>query len=183
MNTLSTSYVPIWALSTKGAFPSRGTVIGWSSLLDSMGCSHQCRYSVVAGGEVIARLTCRVILFSSLFDLGTGCIIVVMCPLDGTYPSSSSRPWFDWSWLLGAPLFPCWVIGALLVFPSYPCRFASAYLLSAASCNFKNVAQSFIACLDTRFPSTNAEWIWHGLLSISSGDGLYSLDSLGWNFL
>jgi hypothetical protein len=36
------------------------------------------------------RLTCRVMLFSSLFDLGTGCIIAVMCPLDGTYPSSSS---------------------------------------------------------------------------------------------
>jgi hypothetical protein len=59
-----------------------------------MGCSDQCRYSVVAGGEVIARLTCRVILFSSLFDLGTGCIIAVMCPLDGTYLSSSLRPWF-----------------------------------------------------------------------------------------
>jgi hypothetical protein len=48
------------------------------------------------------------------------------------------------------------------VFPSYPCHFASACLLSAASCNFKNVVQSFIACLDTHFPSTNAEWIWHG---------------------
>jgi hypothetical protein len=56
-------------------------------------------------------------------------------------------------------------------------------LLSAASCSFKNVVQSFIACQDTRFPLTNAEWIWHGPLSISSGDGLYSLDSLGWNFL
>jgi hypothetical protein len=118
-----------------------------------------------------------------LFDLGTGCIIAVMCPFDGTYPSSSSRPWFDWSWPLGAPLFPCWVAGALLLFPLYPCHFASACLLSAASYSFKNVVQSFIACLDTHFPSTNAEWIWHGPLSISSGDGLYSLDSLGWNFL
>jgi hypothetical protein len=62
--------------------------------LNSIGCSDQCRYSVVAGGEVTARLTCRVILFSSLFDLGIGCIIAVMCPLDGTYPSSSSCPWF-----------------------------------------------------------------------------------------
>jgi hypothetical protein len=31
-------------------------------------------------------------LFSSLFNLGTGCIIAVMCPLDRTYPLSSSRP-------------------------------------------------------------------------------------------
>jgi hypothetical protein len=69
------------------------------------------------------------------------------------------------------------------VFPSYPWRFALACLLSAASCSFKNVVQSFIACLDTHFPSMNAEWIWHGSLSISSGDGLYSLDSLGGNFL
>jgi hypothetical protein len=73
-------------------------VVCWvttSSLLNSMGCSDQ--YSVVAGGEVTARLTCRVMLFSSLFDLGTSCIIAVMCHLDGTYPSSSSRPWFGWS--------------------------------------------------------------------------------------
>jgi hypothetical protein len=60
-----------------------------------MGCFDQCRYSIVAGGEVIARLTCRVMLFSSLFNLGTGYIIAAMCPLDGIYPSSSSRPWFD----------------------------------------------------------------------------------------
>jgi hypothetical protein len=92
MNTLSMSYIPIWALSTRGAFPGRGTVIGWSSLLNSMGCSDQCRYSIVAGGEVTARLTWRVILFSSLFDSGTGYIIVVMCPLDGTYPPSLSCP-------------------------------------------------------------------------------------------
>jgi hypothetical protein len=64
MNTLSTSYVPISALSTRGAFPGRGTVMGSSSLLNSMGCSDQCRYSVVARGEVIARLTWRVMLFS-----------------------------------------------------------------------------------------------------------------------
>jgi hypothetical protein len=28
MNILSTSYAPIWALNTRGAFPGRGTVIG-----------------------------------------------------------------------------------------------------------------------------------------------------------
>jgi hypothetical protein len=94
INTLSTLYVPIWALSTKGAFPGQGTVMGWSSLLNSMGCSDQCRYSVVARVEVTARLTWQVMLFSSLFDFGTGCINAVMCPLDGTYPPSSSRPWF-----------------------------------------------------------------------------------------
>jgi hypothetical protein len=56
------------------------------------------------------------------------------------------------------------------VFPSYPCLFASACLFSAASWSFKNVVQSFIACLDTRFPSRNAECMWHGPFSISSGD-------------
>jgi hypothetical protein len=51
----------------------------------------------VAGGEVTAGLTYRVMLFSSLFDLGTGYIIAVICPLDGMYPPSSSRPWLGWS--------------------------------------------------------------------------------------
>jgi hypothetical protein len=46
---------------------------------------------------VTARLTWRVMLFSSLFDFGTGCIIAVMCPLDGTYPPLLSCPWFGWS--------------------------------------------------------------------------------------
>jgi hypothetical protein len=67
--------------------------------------------------------------------------------------------------------------------PSNPCRLASVCLFRAASCSFKNVVQSFIVCLDTRFPSTNAECIWQGPLSISSGDGLYSLGSLVGNFL
>jgi hypothetical protein len=57
MNTLSTSYPPIWALSTRCAFPGRGTVIGWSSLLNSIGCSDQCKYYVYTGGDVIAKLT------------------------------------------------------------------------------------------------------------------------------
>jgi hypothetical protein len=50
-----------------------------------------------------------------------------------------------------------------------------ACLLIAASWSFKNIVQSFIACLDTCFPSTNTECMWHGPFSISSGDGLYSL--------
>jgi hypothetical protein len=61
-----------------------------------MGCSDQCKYSVVARGDVTTRFTYRVILFSSLFDFGTGCIIAVMCPLDGIYPPSLSCPWLGW---------------------------------------------------------------------------------------
>jgi hypothetical protein len=81
-------------------------------------------------------------------------------------------------------LFAYWVVvGALFVFPSYPCLFASACLLTAASWSFKNVLQSFIVCLDTLFPSTNAKCIWHGPFSISSGDGLYSRASLVWDLL
>jgi hypothetical protein len=38
---------------------------------------------VYAEGEVIARLTCRDMLFCSLLDFGTGCIIVAICLLDG----------------------------------------------------------------------------------------------------
>jgi hypothetical protein len=68
--------------------PGRGTFIGWSSLLSSISCSDQCRYSVVTRGDVIARLTCREMLFSSLCDFDTGYIITVMCPLDGIYPPS-----------------------------------------------------------------------------------------------
>jgi hypothetical protein len=70
--------------------------MGWSSLLNSIGCSDQCRYFVAAGGDVTARLSYWVMLFSSLFDLGTSCIIAEMCPLDGIYPSSLSCPWFGW---------------------------------------------------------------------------------------
>jgi hypothetical protein len=44
-------------------FPGRGTVMGWSSLLNSMGCSDQSKYSVVTGGEVTAKLTWRDMLF------------------------------------------------------------------------------------------------------------------------
>jgi hypothetical protein len=57
-----------------------------------MGCLDQCRYSMVTGGDVTTRFTLRVMLFSSLFDFGTGCIIVVICPLDGIYPPLLSFP-------------------------------------------------------------------------------------------
>jgi hypothetical protein len=46
-----------------------------------------------------------------------------------------------------------------LLLPSNPCHLALVCLFSATSYSFKNVAQSFIACLDTRFPSTNTECI------------------------
>jgi hypothetical protein len=44
-------------------FPGRGTVIGWSSLLNSIGCSDQYKYFVVTGGDVIAKLTCQEFFF------------------------------------------------------------------------------------------------------------------------
>jgi hypothetical protein len=69
-----------------------------------------------------------------LFNFGTGYIIAEMCPLDGTYPLSLSCPRFCWSWPWEAPLFACWLfVGALFVFPLYPCLFPSACLLIAAS--------------------------------------------------
>jgi hypothetical protein len=53
-------------------FLGRGTVIGWSSLLNSMGCSDQCKYSVVTGGDVTARLTCQDMLFFLFVRLSYG---------------------------------------------------------------------------------------------------------------
>jgi hypothetical protein len=129
-------------------------------------------------------LTWRDMLFSSLFDFGMGCIIAVMCPLDGIYPPSLSFPWLGWFWPCAAPLFACWFDeGVLFVLSLQPCLLASACLFPAASYSFRNVLQSFIACMDTLFPSTNAKCIWHGPFSISSGDGLYSLGPLDWNLL
>jgi hypothetical protein len=80
MNILSILYVPICALSTKGAFPGQGTIIGWSSLLNSMGCSDQCRYSVVASGEVIARLTIE-LCFSPLCLTWVLVVSLLQCAL------------------------------------------------------------------------------------------------------
>jgi hypothetical protein len=122
------------SFGTRGMFPGWGTVIGWSSLLNSMGCSDQCRYFMVIGGNVTAKFTWWVMLFSSLFEFGTGCIIAIICPLDGIYPPSLSFPWLGWFWPCEAPLFVCWIDGgALFVFPSYPCLLALAYLLNATS--------------------------------------------------
>jgi hypothetical protein len=64
------------------------------------------------------------------------------------------------------------------MFPSYPCILALDCLYPTASCSLMNVLQSFIACRDTLLPSTYALFMWHGPLSISSGDWLYSLEPL-----
>jgi hypothetical protein len=125
--------------------------------LNSIGCSDQCKYSIVTGGDVIAKLTCQEMLFYSLCDFGTGYIIAVMCPLDGMYPPSLLFPWFGWLCPCTAPLVAWWLAGgALFVFPSKPCLLALAYLFPATSWSFKNVLQSFIACRDTLLPSMNA---------------------------
>jgi hypothetical protein len=72
MDTLLMSYPPICAFKTIGLWPGLGTFLGWSALLNLTGWSDHCRYSVVAGGDDIARFTCLDILFHSFFDLGTG---------------------------------------------------------------------------------------------------------------
>jgi hypothetical protein len=71
MKTLFTSCHPICALRIMGACPGRGNFMGWSALLNPTVWSDQLRYSVVAGGEVIARFTCLDILLCSFFDFGT----------------------------------------------------------------------------------------------------------------
>jgi hypothetical protein len=57
--------------------------------------------------------------FLSLLDFGMGCIIAVMCPLDGIYPPSLLFPWFGWFCPCVVPLFGCcFAEGVLFVFPS-----------------------------------------------------------------
>jgi hypothetical protein len=71
MNTHPTSYPHICAFNTIGACPSLGTFLGWSALLNLTGWSDHLKYSVVAGGDDIARFTCLDILFYSFLDFGT----------------------------------------------------------------------------------------------------------------
>jgi hypothetical protein len=92
-------------------FICQGTVIGWSSLLNSIGYSDQCKYYVVTRGDVIAKLTCREMLFSSLCDFGIGCIIAVMCPLDGICILHHCS-FLDLADFVLAPL--CWLLVGLL---------------------------------------------------------------------
>jgi hypothetical protein len=86
MKTLPTSYPPIYAFSTMGVCPSRGTFLGWSILLNPTVWSDHLRYSIVAGGDVMARFTCLDMLRCSFFDFGTGWIIAAMWFFDWVYP-------------------------------------------------------------------------------------------------
>jgi hypothetical protein len=72
MNTRSMSYPPICASNTIGTCPGLGTFLGWSSLLNLTVWSDHRRYSVVAGGDDIARFTCLDVLFCSFLDFGIG---------------------------------------------------------------------------------------------------------------
>jgi hypothetical protein len=82
MNTHPTSYPLICAFNTIGACPGLGTFLGWSSLLNTTICSDHHMYSMVVGGDDIARFTCLDILFYSFLDFGTGWIIEEMYTLD-----------------------------------------------------------------------------------------------------
>jgi hypothetical protein len=76
------SYPPIYAFNTIGVCPGLGTFLGWSALLNLIIWSDHHRYSVVAGGDDIARFTCLDILFCSFLDFGTGWIIADMYTFD-----------------------------------------------------------------------------------------------------
>jgi hypothetical protein len=96
IKTLPMSCPPICAFSTMGACPGWGTFLGWSVLLNPTVWSDHLRYSVVAGGDVMARFTCLDMLRYSFFDFGTGWIIAAMWPFDWIYPP-----------LLWLPVFGC----------------------------------------------------------------------------
>jgi hypothetical protein len=54
-------------------------------------------YSVYAGGDVIARLTCRDMIFYSLLDLGTAgslqqCALLTGCTLRRSCPCTGAAP-------------------------------------------------------------------------------------------
>jgi hypothetical protein len=72
MNTHPMSYPPICAFNTIGACPGLGTFLGWSLLLNLTGWSDHLKYSVVAGGDDIAKFTCLDMFFCSFLDFGTG---------------------------------------------------------------------------------------------------------------
>jgi hypothetical protein len=72
------SYHPICVFNTIGACPGLGTFLEWSSLLNLTVWSDHRRYSVVVGGDDIARFTCLDMLFYSFLDFGTGWIIAEM---------------------------------------------------------------------------------------------------------
>jgi hypothetical protein len=78
INTRPMSYPPICTFNTIDACPGLGTFLGWSALLNLIVWSDHRRYSVVVGGDDIARFTCLDILFYSFLDFGTGWIITDM---------------------------------------------------------------------------------------------------------
>jgi hypothetical protein len=75
MNTHPISNPPICAFNTIGACPGLGTFLEWSASLNLTGWSDHFKYSVVAGGDDIARFTCLDILLCSFLDFGIGWII------------------------------------------------------------------------------------------------------------
>jgi hypothetical protein len=82
MNTRPMSYPLICAFNTIGACPGLGTFLGWSSLLNLTVWFDHHRYSMVAGGDDIARFTYLDIFFCSFLDFGIGWIIVEMYTFD-----------------------------------------------------------------------------------------------------
>jgi hypothetical protein len=62
--------------------PGLGTFLGWSTLLNLTIWSDLLKYSVVAGGDDIAKFTCLDILFYSFLDFGTGWIIADIYTFD-----------------------------------------------------------------------------------------------------
>jgi hypothetical protein len=82
MNTHPMSYPPICAFNTIGPCPGLGTFLGWSALMNLTGWSDHLKYSVVAGGDDIAKFTCLDMLFCSFLDFGTGWIIADMYTFD-----------------------------------------------------------------------------------------------------
>jgi hypothetical protein len=135
MNTRPISYPPICAFSTICECPGLGTFLGWSALLNLTGWLDHCRYSVVAGGDDIARFTYLDMLLRSFLDFGTGWIIANIYTFDSRC-SASHCTWYPW----------------LIIF--FPCRIP--WFESIALCNLKKVLQSFIWWLETLFPSRYA---------------------------
>ena len=102
MNTLDIAYLPIWASSTKAAWPGRVTEGGWSSLLKLISISAPLKYSGMAGGAITARFTCRVLNFCSLFEGFPGWIMYIW-PCGAGYCGSSTR---GIAWMAPAMLLP-----------------------------------------------------------------------------
>jgi hypothetical protein len=82
MNTRPILYPPICAFNTIGTCPGLGTFLGWSTLLNLIGWSDHLKYSIVVGGDDLAKFTYLDILFCSILDFGNGWIIADMYTFD-----------------------------------------------------------------------------------------------------